>query len=181
MAEIYRLDSALSTASSLVIVSAQDWEKLRDGEIISNALMEVDELELAPFSGRDSHALHELANAIAIDMRDVAHIEHDSLLSPSSEVSDCLRQDSLVPMQNPDPPFHQQNRDTVARFLSEVHHDRPAKLSRPGGKNQARRKTRPSWIWGHAASRVDSSAERCRSKSREFDRDAASALVTCLT
>ena len=87
MAGIYRLDSALSTASSLVIVSAQDWEKLRDGEIISNALMEVDELELAPFSGRDSHALHELANAIAIDMRDVAHIEHDSLLSPSSEVS----------------------------------------------------------------------------------------------
>ena len=32
--------------------------------------MEVDELELAPFSGRDSHALHELANAIAIDMRE---------------------------------------------------------------------------------------------------------------
>lgn len=90
--------------------------------MVSNSLMEVHELELAAFSGGDGHASHELADAVAVEIGDVAHIEHDSLLSTRGEVSYGLRQDSVVPMQNPDPPFHQQNRDAIALFFSKEPH-----------------------------------------------------------
>ena len=136
---------AKSAAASLVVVSAQDTEKIREGQMVPNALMEVHELELTAFSSGDDHALHELANAVAVEIRYLAHIEHDSLLSTRGEVSHCLRQDSLVPVQNPDPPFHQQNRDSISVLFSKIHHDRLEKLSGLGGKNQTLPKP-SSWI-----------------------------------